>query len=252
MMKNSAHYILLLIILTGCSSHKKKSLDSNFETSRELLHAMKFKNDSTWFKHFTFKQHTVFFDTSGQKTDSALWFEAVSYPYLFRIDRDIKIGNYTIYRNDSTYHILSDTLYSATDDPAVHLLIKGGLYFISLDETIEKLKKYGFNLQHFRKDVFNDEPVYVIGDDDNQFWIHSKHYYCIRRISTNTQGIRTDVIYENFKPLGDGWVEQKVTFNYNGKKRMEEFYKDIKIRQDIKSKTYQVNTDFEWFKEYFK
>ncbi len=250
MLKDRILLLIVIAILTGCSTKKENYNRSGFETTGQLLQAMKSKNDSTWFKHFTFKQHTVFFDTTVQKVDSALWYEAVSYPYLFRIDRDINKDNYTIYRNDSTYHILADTMYSATDNPAVHLVIKGGLYFISLDETIEKLEKYGFNLQAFRKDVFMDEPVYVVGDEDTQFWLHAKHFYCVRRISTNNQNKKTDVVYEDFKPLGDGWVEQKVTFYYDGKKRMEEFYQDIKLRDTIDVRTYDINKNYTWYDTY--
>ena len=249
MAKNNLFLLVILSVLTSCAIEKEKTNELKFETAEQLLQAMKTENDGSWFEHFTFKQHTVFFDTTGQRTDSAMWYEAVSYPYLFRIDRDIEKGNYTIYRNDSTYHILADTMYSATDNPAVHLVIKGGLYFISLDETIEKLEKYGFNLQAFRKEAFMGEPAYVIGDDGNQFWIHAENYYCMRRISTNSQGKITDVVYEDFKPLGDGWVEQKVTFYYDGKKRMEEFYQDIKERDTITPATYSVIENYKWYEE---
>lgn len=247
-MKHILIFIIAITAFVNCSL-KEKTV-SHFETTEQLLKAMKSKNDSTWFRHYTFKQHTVFFDTSGVKTDSSLWYEAVSYPYLFRIDRDTLIGNYTIYRNDSTYHILSDTLYSATNNPAVHLVIKGGLYFISIEETLQKLEQYGFDLQIFRKDIFMGEPAYVVGDENTQFWLHAEHFYCLRRISTNSQNKITDVIYEDFKPLGNGWVEQKVTFYYDGKKRMEEFYQDIKLRDSIDSKTYIPKQNFKWYRGY--
>jgi len=179
-----------------------------------------------------------------------LWYEAVSYPYFFRIDRDTNRGNYTIYRNDSTYHILADTLYRATDDPATHLLIKGGLYFITVKETIKKLKSYGYNLQAFRKDEFMNEPVYVIGNSTNQFWLHAEDYYCMRRLYTTKNGKQIDVIYENFKPLGNGWVEQKVTFFFDGNKRMEEFYLDIKLNDTINPKTYETVKNYKWYENY--
>ena len=246
-MKNRVLFLIAITILSSCQTNKEQGNNSKIETSKELFQAMKTKNDSSWYKHFTFKQHTVFYDTSCQKTDSALWYEAVSYPNLFRIDRDINKGNYTIYRNDSTYHILADTLYSATADPAVHLVFKGGLYFISLDETIAKLKGYGFNLQSFRKDVFMNEPVYVIGDESKQFWLHAEHYYCMRRISTNDQNKTVDVVYEDFKPLGEGWVEQKVTFYYDGLKRMEEFYLDIELRDTINATSYSTRENYKWY-----
>lgn len=249
-MKNGLIILHVFAILTNCQPNNDYSDKSKIETTRQLLQAMKSQNNRSWFKHFTFKQHTIFYDTAGQKTDSVLWYEAVSYPYLFRIDRNIDIGNYSIYRNDSTYHILADTLYSATADPAVHLVFKGGLYFISLDETIKKLEQYGFNLKSFRKDVYMNEPAYVIGDDSNQFWLHAENYYCLRRVSTNSQNKKVDVVYENFKPLGKGWVEQKVTFYFDGNKRMEENYFDIKLRDTINSNTFDIEENYRWYMSY--
>lgn len=206
-----------------------------------MLEAMKAQNDGKWFQHFTFKQKTLFFDKTGKQTSSAIWHEAVSYPYNFRIDRDLKNKSYTIYRNDSTYHILNDTLYMALAEPAKHLIYKGGLYFISLEEAMEKLNRYGYNTEIFRRAMFMKEPVFIVGDEKNQFWLHAKNFYCMRRISTNNEGKSTDIVYEDFKSLGDGWVEQKVTFYFDGKKRMEEFYFDIKINEDMDPKTYEID-----------
>tara|TARA_E500000318_G_scaffold111795_2_gene131809 strand:- start:691 stop:1494 length:804 start_codon:yes stop_codon:yes gene_type:complete len=232
-------YILLFVFL-GCTEKKKESDDPEIKTVQGLFERMKSVNDSLWFKDYTFKQHTVFYDQSGKKKDSALWHEKVSYPYLFRIDRDIEKGNYTVYRNDSTYHVLADTLYSATDHPAAHLVFKGGLYFIPLQEAIGKLEQYGYDLRSFKKDSFMGEPVYIIGDTDNQFWLHAKNYYCMRRIYNTDEGKIVDVVYEDFKPLGRGWVEQKVTFYLDRRKTMEEFYLDITIRDSIAPKTYEI------------
>ena len=69
------------------SCQKDQNRKETFGTAEDLFAAMKARNDSSWFQHYTFKQHTIFFDTTGKKTDLALWFEAVTYPDLFRIDR---------------------------------------------------------------------------------------------------------------------------------------------------------------------
>ncbi|WP_422860569.1 hypothetical protein ACOKFD_06950 [Flagellimonas sp. S174] len=211
---------------------------------------MKTKNDSNWFRNFTFKQRTFFFDKKGVQTDSAIWYEAVSYPYLFRIDRNLAEKDYTIYRNDSTYQFKNNSLIMATNRPAVHLVFKGGLYFISLEEAMTKLDEYGFDTAVFRKDKFKEELVYVIGEEANQFWLHQEDFYCVRRISTDSRGKKMDVIYDDFKPIGKGWVEQKVTFYYEGKKRLEEFYYDIKLKDTISPKTFSVTKNNQWYLKY--
>lgn len=235
-----------LLNFISCDHASKNEI----ETTRALLREMKLKHDNAWFQHFTFKQKTFFFDKNGELRDSAIWHEAVSYPGYFRIDRNISAGEYTIYRNDSTYHFKQGSLVTSLAAPATHLLFKGGLYFMSLDETMDKLVKYNYNVEAFRKDTFMNEPVYVIGDSTNQFWLHADQFYCMRRISTTEQGKQLDVIYEDFVQLGKGWVEQQVTFNFEGQKRMEEFYVDIREHGSINQRTFALDENFTWYNLY--
>ena len=237
-----ASIVLLGIqILIGCGT------TSDFKSTEELFQAMKTKNDKKWYQHFTFKQSTLRFDENGTMTDSTVWYESVSYPYYFRIDRDIDQNNYVIFRNDSTYNFRQDSLIQATDKPATHLLFKGGLYFISLEESLDQLKKYNYDHQTFRKDTLDGQAVYVVGKNDNQFWLHAKDYYCMKRTYTTPSNKKVDVVYGDFKTLGNGWVEQKVTFYVDGVKRLEEFYFDIEARNHIDEKTYEINENFKWY-----
>ena len=236
--------VFLLASIASCNSNK------DYQTTKELFQTMKAKNDGVWFQNFRFKQHTLRFDAAGVKTDSTVWIESVSYPYHFRIDRDISQDVYTIYKNDSTYNFKDSKLSMATDIPSTHLLFKGGLYFVSLDEAIQKLKKYKYNTATFRKDSFMGEPAYVVGDDDNQFWVHAEKFYCMRRIYTTPNNQKVDVVYEDFKPLGKGWVEQKVTFYIEGKKRLEEFYFDIKTTKSFDQMIYNTNENYKWYLSY--
>lgn len=237
--------MVLVILATWCVTACEK--EPAYKNTKELLEAMKAKNDDSWYQHFTFKQRTLFFDKGGLLTDSAVWHEAVSYPYLFRIDRDLTNGNYTIYRSDSTYHFKNDSLAQAISEPATHLLYKGGLYFVTLEEVLEKLTKYGFNTTSFRRDTFMNEPAFVIGDDNQQFWLHATKFYCMRRISTPREDKILDIVYDDFVPLGKGWVEQKVTFYFDGTKRMEEFYFDIQLKENIDRRTYAIHDNYKWY-----
>ena len=234
-----------LLVLVGCKT------PSNFESTTELFQAMKSRNDKQWYQHFTFKQATVRYDEQGLQTDSTVWYESVSYPYYFRIDRDIENHNYVIFRNDSTYNFRQDTLMEATDRPATHLIFKGGLYFISLEESLEKLAQYNYDIQAFSKDTFQGQAVYVVGKEDNQFWLHARDYYCMRRIYTTPNNRKVDVVYGDFKTLGGGWVEQKVTFYVDGIKRVEEFYFDIETSQHVPERTYDVHQNYKWYLEQY-
>nr|WP_299172652.1 hypothetical protein [uncultured Allomuricauda sp.] len=236
--------VCCLMVFIGCQSKK------DVASTEDLLSTMKTKNDGKWFENFRFKQHTIRFNEEGKKIDSTVWYESVGYPYNFRIDRDVSQGIYTIFKNDSTYNFKNDTLVRTTNKPATHLLFKGGLYFISLEETLAKLKKYNYDVSAFRKDVFKGEHAYVVGEEDNQFWIHAENFYCMRRIYKTDNNQKVDVVYEDFKPLDKGWVEQKVTFFVAGKKRLEEFYFDIKTIEEFDKRIYDVNQNYKWYTNY--
>lgn len=249
-MKIAQYFIKTIVLLASIVLVASCSTNKDYQTTKELFQAMKAKNDGSWFQNFRFKQHTLRFDTTGVRTDSTVWYESVSYPYNFRIDRNIEKNIYTIYRNDSMYNFRQDTLFNKLDQAAAHLVFKGGLYFIPLEESLEKLKKYGYETEIFREDSFMNQSAYVIGNDNNQIWLHAKNFYCMRRIYTTEDKQTVDVVYDNFKPLGKGFVEQQVTFYVDGKKRLEEFYFDIKTTLEFDKKIYDINENFKWYLNY--
>ena len=243
-------YLALQLILYAFFLSSCENKNSEINSTKELFKIMKAKNDKAWFQDFTFKQHTIRFDENEQQIDSTVWYESVSYPYYFRIDRNIDQNIFTIYRNDSTYNFRQDTLFNTTQKAAAHLVFKGGLYFISLEESLRKLQKYGYDTNTFRKDEFMKQPAYVIGTGENQIWLHANNFYCMRRIYTTENEKTVDVVYDDFKPLGKGFVEQKVTFYVEGKKRLEEFYFDIKIKNSFDQRIYDPNKNYKWYLNY--
>lgn len=240
---------IILLIISFCFINCKNVEKIN--STKDLIRVMKKRNDSAWFQHYIFKQKTLTFNDAGKQTNSSVWYEAVSYPYNFRIDWNIDKNIYGIYRNDSTYYFRQDTLTNALSEPAKHLLYKGGLYFIGFKETLQKLSKYGYKTHIFKKAKFKNKPVFVIGADDNQFWVDAEHFYTVKRIYTASNGEKIDVIYENHKRVNNGWVEQKVTFLKNGKKMMEEFYFDIKVLDSINHKAFDIKENYKWYLDYY-
>ena len=248
--KTLKYFILFLVFGFTMQSCKTEKKELEIKDSISLFKAMKDKYDGKWFQNYTFKQLTINKDKQERVTDSALWYESVSYPTYFRIDRDIEKGNYVIYRNDSTYNFRNGELYESLDKPATHLLFKGGLYFMSLNESLEKLKKYNYNINKFRKDTLKGQAAFVVGDSTNQFWLNATYFYCMKRIYTTDNGNKVDVVYDDFKKLDNGWVEQKVTFYVDGVERLNEFYKEIKTRPMFDSKIYNTSIDYEWYLNY--
>ncbi len=197
----------------------------------QLLDAMQVKNRTSWFKEFTFTQETITYDQSGAVRDTAIWYEAVSYPDHFRIDYNDK-GQFVIFRNDSSYRFKDYEFQSDRLEPQEFLLFKGGMYFMSPAKVMDKLKAYGYDTSIFREDRMNGRRAYVVGAkkgdlSSKQFWIDAHHFYTIRRISGISRGRTLDVQYSDHKKVLGGWVEQTVTF-YIGERLIQvERYLDI-------------------------
>jgi len=244
-------YTITIILALISFTPQAKPEVKNINSTHNLIKTMKAKYDGKWFKNFIFKQRTNNFDKNGEPTKPVIWYESVSYPNSFRIDRDISKGNYVIYRNDSVYSFKQDSLINKGIEPQEHLLFKGGLYFMDTEKVLEKLKKFGYNLDIIKKSTLNNEPVYIVGDSSKQFWVHAKYFFTMRRISTLKDGRKLDFIYYDFKKLSGGWVEQQVTIFLDNKKYQDEFYEEIKLVDYFDTKIYDPSKNYKWYNFHF-
>lgn len=204
---------------------------SQITSTGQLLDAMQTKNRKSWFKEFTFTQETIRYNQNGAVRDTAIWYEAVSYPDHFRIDYNDK-GQFVIFRNDSSFRFQAYQFQSKRLEPQEFLLFKGGMYFISPTEVMDKLKEYGYDTSIFREDRLNGRRAYVVGAkkgdlSTKQFWIDADYFYTIRRISKVSRGRTLDVQYSDHKRVLCGWVEQTVTFYIDQRLLQIEHYVDI-------------------------
>lgn len=207
------------------------SAKAQITSTGQLLDAMQVKNRQSWFKEFTFTQETIRYTQEGAVRDTAIWYEAVSYPDLFRIDYNDQ-GRFIIFKNDSSYRFDNYTFQRSALEPQEFLLFKGGMYFISPAQVKDKLTEYSYDTSVFREDRLNGRRAYVVGAKKGdlktkQFWIDADHYYTVRRISQVGQGRILDVQYSDHKRVNGGWVEQTVTFYLDGRMLQIEHYLNI-------------------------
>ena len=132
--------------------------------------------------------------------------------------------------------------------------MKGGLYHLTLEETIEQLTAYGYDCDIFRKDQINGKPVYVIGAEkgdlkSKQFWIDAEHFFLRRRISPSKDKT-LDVVYSDHVFLNGGWVEQVVEFWLDGVYIQKEYYKDINTNPQLNDSIfdYKMFGKTHWYK----
>ncbi len=233
--------VLLGLLLIGLFSNSSVFAQKDLKNARALIKKMNKDHRGKWFDSFTFVQKTIRFQEDGSIRDSSIWYEAIEYPKNFRIDfGDLSEGNSNLMRNDSAYAFRGGELQRSGLNPQQFLLMKGGLYHYSIKETLQMLTDYGYDVQKFRTDVWNDRKVYVLGADkgdesSQQFWIDAEHFYLLRRISTNSNGTVLDVHYSDHVASGGGWVEQTVKFYANGRYIQLEYYQEIDTSPKIPS-----------------
>ncbi len=239
-----------LFILFSLSS---LALTAQIENTGQLLDAMQVKNRAKWFNTLTFKQETIRYSQQGQQRDTSIWDEAVKYPDQFRIDY-LNNNRTIIFKNDSAYRFDNRTYVDTRYQPQEFLLFKGGLYFMSPGQVMDKLKSYGYDVSLFREDEFNGQKVYVVGAKKGdlktkQFWVNKDYFYTVRRISTVSGGRVLDVQYEGHKAFGGGWVERKVIFYINDQLLQVENYLDIKVDIELDELVFDSKSpSFNWYK----
>lgn len=224
--------ILTILLFSMCTRPNSSGSQSKIKSTSDLLNVMYSKYKGKWFDQFTFVQETHRIDENGKEEEKKIWHEAIDYPKNFRIDYGpLADGNSNIFAKDSAWIFRKNELKEVKYQPKEFLLMKGGLYHLTVEETIQQLTAYGYDCTKFRTDKLNGRKVFVIGADKDdlkskQFWLDAKHFYMLRRISTHGKKI-VDVIYSDHISSNGGWVEQEVRFWVDGKYVQIEYYKKI-------------------------
>ncbi len=240
---------IFLLSMIICSS-----ATAQITSTAQLMDAMQVKYRGKWFKEYTFAQQTIRYNQEGAVRDTAIWNEAVSYPDHFRIDFG-QPGRFIIFKNDSSWFFQNGELSRHRYEPQEFLLFKGGMYFISRADIMDKLSAYGYDTSVFREDRLNGRKAYVVGAKEGdlttkQFWIDADHFYTVRRISQLNNGGSLDVQYSNHKRVKGGWVEQVVTFYRDGRLIQIENYLDINASGKLDPETFNTKKpSADWFEK---
>ena len=212
------------------------------KNSQELLKMMHDRYSGKWYKTFTFNQ-----TTERYKNDSLInkstWYEALMLPDNFRIDfGDIKDGNGVIFHKDSMYNFHKGQLMRTmvNNDDLTFLL--GGMYFTPMDEVYKTISKFGYDLNKFHVDRWQDKKVYVIGADSageksNQLWIDEEKMVLVRFIKYE-DGHKEEGIFSDHKKFAGGWSETKCIFYFDDKLGQVENYHDCKANEPLDPKVF--------------
>jgi hypothetical protein len=215
--------ILLLLFISNTV------LFAQYKTGEELLAAMHKKYYQNYCKTVQFEQKTIRYK-DDVVTDTAYWYEWISYPDKFRIDIGTKFGgNGVIFKNDSVYNYKKHKLVKTRADKNDLLLLLGGMYFRKFDDVKTRLKNLGYDLSKIKTDTLNNVNCFVIGAEGSyQIFIDKKDLKVVGLKTKLTETDWLEIQFDAFQKSCKGFNETKVTAKKNGKLEQVEEYQNIK------------------------
>lgn len=213
--------------------------------TRGLISYWKDRYKEEQLKSFTFVQETIQFEEDGSK-DTSIWYEAIAYPDLFRMDFGDKAElNRNLYRNDSIYVLRKGELVHKGTQIQEFMILEGATYYSPVDSTLQKLTKTGLNTDHFYKTMNNGRDTYVIGalpDDSSspQVWLDAEWRNSVKRISKTRDGRILKVIYDDFKSIDGHMIESWLEFYIDDKLIQTERYNNIEVNPTLDPAIFDV------------
>ena len=248
--------ISLLVFTVSFGIINNKTHKRTIKSTKGLIEFLKNNNSKNHLKSFTFIQETIRFNKEGKVQDTSIWYEAIRYPKDFRIDfGDPEKGNANINRNDSVYIYRDNKLIHSASEIQEFLILEGGLFYYSVDETIKRLESLGINTKIFTKSQYKGKEVYIIGAIENDFskpqiWLDTEELYSVRRFSKGKKGELYEVRYDDYKDINGYKIETWIEFYINGRLIQTERYNEIDVNPNLNDDIFNPNLfgNHYWFK----
>ena len=203
-------------------------------TGKDIVKMMHDRYAGKWYRSFTFNQTTELHRYDGSSRTET-WYEFVGFPDRLRIDRGpADSGNVAIYLVATCYRFRKGKLHSEFHDNNAGLIfLLGGMFFYPLEQTETIFDSLHYDLGKGHEDAWKGRAVYVIGankgeDSTNQLWIDKENLYLVRMIKIDPHA-RLEALFEEWKPMGGGWLETKCSFFVDGHLAQVETYHDYKV-----------------------
>jgi hypothetical protein len=219
-------------------------------SGEELIRQMHDGYVGKWYQNLTFKQTTTFPDRPSET-----WYEAGTIPGKLRIDMaPLDSMNVFMYVGDSAIVFQGGKRVDARADRNLLMTLGFDVYGQPVDTSISQLKAQSVDLSKIREDSWQGTKVWVVGAEKgdsttNQFWIEQKRLLFVRLIEShksqkNPSGPPNvlDITFENYQPLGKGWVAPRCVIKVNGKEYQREDYQDIRADVKLQPDLYDTKT----------
>lgn len=190
----------------------------------------------SWYHTVTFTQRTTISPPSGGEIVQ-MWYEAARLPGRLRIETDAASKTGSLFVGDSLFRFNSGRLVSATDDLNELLLLGFDVYTQPVARTESQLRAQGFDLARFHEGTWEGKPIYVVGahrgdSTSKQFWVDRENLLFLRLIESTPLG-RSDIRFQNYRRIGNGWIAERVEQVLNGRRRLVEEYTNVRVNEPL-------------------
>lgn len=203
----------------------------------EVVAAMHDRYADTWYRTLRFRQTVVRTRADGSHPPEEVWLEHAEIPGKLRIDRGREYsGDGYIYADDSLFVFQGGKVTRRLAQRNVLLILGFDVYRQSVGKSIQILVSEGFDLGRVHTDTWQGRPVWVVGAPAGdlhtaQFWIDRERLVFVRLIQPGrgaNAGLQ-DIRFDDYRPLGQGWISPLVRFLVDGKEIDREEYFDIQV-----------------------
>jgi outer membrane lipoprotein-sorting protein len=217
-----------------------------------VVNAMHARYEKVWYDTVTFTQKSTTYNPDGT-TKVETWYEAASLPGKLRIDYGASSeGNGLVLADGNATSVQAGKETSTR--PLLNLLLVLGfdVYRQSPEITIGQLKHEGIDVTKFHEELWNGEPVYVVGAEkgdlkSKQFWVEKKRLLFVRLLQPYQRDLTktTDTRFVDYREEGKGLIAARVEVYRDEKMVFTEDYTEIKIGVKLDPGTFdpkQFNT----------
>jgi hypothetical protein len=231
-----------LLTPLGHSRHEAAASPSYGERVIRKMHQ---HYDGKWYKTLTFRQRTTRYGRPpGTPPRVETWYEAAWFPGKLRIDiAPLDSMTAFLYVGDSSVAFRHGQRASAQQDRNLLITLGFDVYTQAVDVTIAQLQKAGIDLSKGHEDMWQGQPVIVVGalagdTSASQFWIEKDRDLFVRLIEVHpgsTPGeppLVFESVFAQYRPAGSGWVAAECVIKTDGRVIQQEEYSDI--RTDVR------------------
>lgn len=218
------------------------------DTGEAVIRAMHDRYAAHWYHTLTFTQAT----TRRLANDSMVhetWYEKADVPGKLRIDIEPQTQARTIiFADDSIFVLQHDSVVRRLPGRNPLLILGFDVYRQPVERTIAELHDEGFDLGPVHDDTWHGRPVYVVGAKagdlhSHQFWVDKERLVFVRMlVPSRADSTKTDeTLFDDYRPLGAGWIAARVEAYVAGKLVQREEYSEIKADAVLGPETFRIS-----------